>query len=298
MKKISHYQVEHKPGEPPQAHGDSFLFHRNVVDSKNIRSAALKQRVTQKDNEIEARFNEYDAAFVADRLEDVAESADMKAMKTDLQALYDYDAKPFANLLDQLITQDGVLDDTCPNCDKDSVETFDHLLPQSLYPEFSDHPLNLMPCCSECNGHKSAVWLEGDKRKYLNLYIDEIPTEQFLFCTLDVVGNSIDCKFHIENINGIDGDLYRKISNHFSKLELLDRYRKRSNRIIMQYKRTLHNGKKRVESGMSTKDDIKAEMLIECLDMKARDGNNNWQALIYEACSNTAAVFDFLYAEV
>lgn len=298
MKRIEHYKISHLPDEPKQPHSDSFIFHQKVLDSKNARSATLKLRISKKDSALEGRYNEYDAAFSSDTLEKITEDSGMQAMKDDLQSLYDYKAKPFADLLDTLITHDGILDDTCPNCDKDSVETFDHLLPQSLYPEFSDHPLNLMPCCSECNGHKSSVWLEDGKRKYLNLYLDEIPAEQFLFCTIKVENNNLICDFRLDNKNGIETDMFRKINNHFTKLDLLDRYKRRSSQIISRYKSTLRNGKKRVAAGYSTKDIIRKEMLYESLDMKAREGNNYWQALIYEACSNTTPVFDFIFDEV
>lgn len=155
MRKIPHYAVKHEYDEAPPHHSDSFNFHIAVVDSKNIRSAPLKSRVHAKDDEIEARFDEYDHAFETDTLESIDEDPVMQRMRTDLQSLYNFKSKPFQALHELLIKPDGVLDDTCPNCDKDSVESFDHLLPQTKFPEFSDHPLNLMPCCSECNERKS-----------------------------------------------------------------------------------------------------------------------------------------------
>lgn len=67
-----------------------------------------------------------------------------------------------------------------------------------------------MPCCSEYNERKSSNWIENGKRKYLNLYIDELPDVQYLFCDVRVSGDSIKCDFSLSNLNGIDADLFRK----------------------------------------------------------------------------------------
>lgn len=32
----------------------------------------------------------------------------------------------------------------------ETVGTFDHLLPQNEFPNFSDNPQNLIPCCNTC----------------------------------------------------------------------------------------------------------------------------------------------------
>ena len=205
-----------------------------VGEVNAYRSAPLKSRVHAKDDEIEARFDEYDHAFETDTLESIDEDPVMQRMRTDLQSLYNFKSKPFQALHELLIKPDGILDDTCPNCDKDSVESFDHLLPQTKFPEFSDHPLNLMPCCSECNERKSSNWIENGKRKYLNLYIDELPDVQYLFCDVRVSGDSIKCDFSLSNLNGIDADLFRKIRNHFDALDLCRRYKNRSNQLVTE----------------------------------------------------------------
>lgn len=296
MRKIPHYVVNHEHDEAPLHHSDSFNFHIAVVDSKNSRSAPLKSRVHARDNEIEVRFYEYDHAFETDTLEAIAEDHVMQEMRTDLQSLYNFKSKPFQKLHELLIKPDGILDDTCPNCDKDSVESFDHLLPQTKFPEFSDHPLNLMPCCSECNGRKSANWIENGRRKYLNLYIDELPDLQYLFCEVRVSGDSIECDFSLSNPNGIiDADLFRKIRNHFDALDLCRRYKNRSNQLVTELSSHVQLCKSFTLGDINEKEYVRHILLDEIANRKQQDGCNDWRTLIFEACCNTDEVFDFLY---
>lgn len=295
MRKIPHYAVKHEYDEAPPHHSDSFNFHIAVVDSKNIRSAPLKSRVHAKDDEIEARFDEYDHAFETDTLESIDEDPVMQRMRTDLQSLYNFKSKPFQALHELLIKPDGVLDDTCPNCDKDSVESFDHLLPQTKFPEFSDHPLNLMPCCSEYNERKSSNWIENGKRKYLNLYIDELPDVQYLFCDVRVSGDSIKCDFSLSNLNGIDADLFRKIRNHFDALDLCRRYKNRSNQLVTELSSHVQLCKSFTLGDINEKEYVRHILLDEIANRKQQDGCNDWRTLIFEACCNTDEVFDFLY---
>lgn len=298
MRKIPHYAVKHEYDEAPPHHSDSFNFHIAVVDSKNIRSAPLKSRVHAKDDEIEARFDEYDHAFETDTLESIDEDPVMQRMRTDLQSLYNFKSKPFQALHELLIKPDGVLDDTCPNCDKDSVESFDHLLPQTKFPEFSDHPLNLMPCCSECNERKSSNWIENGKRKYLNLYIDELPDVQYLFCDVRVSGDSIECDFSLSNLNGIDADLFRKIRNHFDALDLCRRYKNRSNQGVSDALSMIRVSRRSSGVNGGGKEHVRHNIQCEIAEIKHNEGCNHWKTLIIEACCNTDEVYDYLYNNV
>lgn len=298
MRKIPHYVVKHKPDEVPPQYSDSFNFHITVVESKNSRSALLKSRVKAKAQEIEARFNEYDHAFETNTLELISEDPLMQGMRTDLQSLYNFKSKPFQALHELLIKPDGILNDTCPNCDKDSVESFDHLLPQTKFPEFSDHPLNLMPCCSECNGRKSANWIENGRRKYINLYIDELPDVQYLFCDVRVTGDSIECDFSLSNPNGIDVDIFRKITNHFETLDLCRRYKNRSNQGVSDVLSMIRVCRRSSGINGNNKECVRHNIQYEIATIKHNEGCNHWKTLIIEACCNTVEVFDYLYNNV
>lgn len=295
MKKIEHYVREHDPNNPPPLHSASFLFHQDVLNAKNSRSAALVNGIRAMDNEIEARFGKYDVAFAQNKMEGLSEDAAMKAYSEELKSLYKYSAKPFQGLYEFLVKKNGILCDTCPNCELDSIISFDHQLPQSKYPEFSDHPLNLMPCCQGCNGRKSANWLSNGSRKYLNLYLDDVPDVQYLFVTLTLCDDTIDCSFIVENRYGIDERMFERIENHYRDLLLCTRYRKKSNMVIEDVRNAITIGKRNVCAGMMSKEDVRQDILDMVLLLKQRFGCNYWKALIHNACCNDLVIYDFLY---
>ena len=76
-----------------------------VGEVNAYRSAPLKSRVHAKDDEIEARFDEYDHAFETDTLESIDEDPVMQRMRTDLQSLYNFKSKPFQALHELLIKE-------------------------------------------------------------------------------------------------------------------------------------------------------------------------------------------------
>lgn len=298
MKRIEHYKRIHIGGEEALKHGDSFLFHCDVLSHKNRRSEKLVEKIVALNSKIETRYDAYDAAFHNDALETIREDRNMQSRKDELEALYEYRATIFQKLRTTLLTKGDVLDDICPCCEKDSCNSFDHLLPQSKFPEFSDHPLNLLPCCTECNGHKLANWLDASgQRRYLNLFIDELPHDQYLFCTINIVnGNNLEYSFHVKNTAGIDPVLFERIKNTFEDSWLAKRYKERCGFVISQFKTQLRPWKMMVNQGTLTKEDVRLVMLRYAEEENNEKGGNYWQSLIRISCCEKN-VFDVVYDE-
>ena len=70
---------------------------------------------------------------------------------------------------------------TCQYCGVGKPKSMDHFLPISDYPEFAVLAINLIPCFKDCKEKKKAYWKEEGTRGIINLYLDNIPYEQFLF---------------------------------------------------------------------------------------------------------------------
>lgn len=116
---------------------------------------------------------------------------------------------------------------SCPYCGLDKSRTIDHYLPKSEFPEFSIYPSNLIPCCGHCNLKKSDNWLEAGKRKYINLYFDDIPSNvRFLFTTIRYEGNNSTplISFSVRNDHEINEELFDLIESHYTGLGLLDEF--------------------------------------------------------------------------
>lgn len=283
MKIIRHYEE------------DSMVFHDSVVSHKHEHPTdpGYKKRIQGLRTISENRFKVYDEKFVNDKLEEIEESEDAHRHKADFQSLYKYNVDPFASLNIELSKdENGRKYPYCPLCDMEGTSSFDHILPQSKFPEFSDHPLNLIRSCQKCNGKKSSNWKENNKRRYIDLYIDEIPNIQFLFASveIDAGGSSLAAAFTVENRNDIEPDLFRKINNHFVDLEICDRYDEGACEVISSLQDDVVNN---LNLGVS-KEDIKEVILSKCIREQKRHGVNYWRAILKKECAENDEILDFI----
>lgn len=283
MKRIKHYD------------GNSQEFHDEVVGNKRHHPTdpGYKSRIRNLKSISETRFREYDGKFETNKLQEIVEIDYSNRQKTDFQSLYKFDVEPFPKLYIELSKDErGRKYPYCPLCDMEGTSSFDHILPQSKFPEFSDHPLNLVRSCQLCNGKKSANWKEGDRRRYLDLYIDEIPDVQFLFVKVDVDDGdgSLTVQFTIDNRNGIDADLFRMIHNHFDDLEICTRYNNGASEVISTLQDDIVAN---LDLGAS-KEDIKSSVITKCNREQLRNGINYWRAILKKACVEDEKIFDYI----
>jgi hypothetical protein len=62
----------------------------------------------------------------------------------------------------------------CPLCNVRQVSTLDHYLPKTKYPLLVVTPLNLIPCCRDCNFDKSLYMITTEEDAPLHPYFDDI----------------------------------------------------------------------------------------------------------------------------
>ena len=283
MKKIRHYER------------GSMDFHDSVVKHKHHHPSdpGYVKRIQGLRPISEKRFGEYDDKFNKDKLEELEESDEVKKHKADFQSLYKYDVEPFVSLNIGLSKdENGRKYPYCPLCDMEGTSSFDHILPQSKFPEFSDHPLNLIRSCQLCNGKKSSNWKEEGRRRYIDLYIDDIPNIQFLFAevNIDNKDNSLVVSFSVDNRNGIDADMYRKIYNHFDDLDICLRYNEGASEVIS----TLQDDVVVNLDDGATKEVIKESVLTKCKREQDRHGVNYWRAILKKACIEKDDILDYI----
>lgn len=281
MKKIKEYQ------------GDSLEFHKKVVDSKRYRTTdpTYKDRVKALDMVIKEKFEEHDEHFQRDDLASLSSENLTNEQKNDLKALYDYRTKPLQQLNDILTTRDnGTREPICPFCTINNVNTLDHLIPKSEFSEFSVHPINLMPCCSDCNGKKSSNWRDGNVRKYLNLYLDNIPNnDQYLFVDLSIEDATIKAVFSVDNRNQIEDELFQKIENHYNDLDLCKRFALNCDNSISELKNTLSPIRKYL-----SKEQLKQSVIETESENRLLYGFNYWKSILKIACCENDIILDFL----
>ena len=134
-----------------------FDFHKKVLASKNNtkKDPKYKGRVENLDGDVTQQFNLYDSLFAINNLPLITNRPFDVQSTEDLKKLYSYDLNAIQKLKIKLTTTEaGRIVNTCQNCTINQVNSFDHFVPQSEFPEFSVNPKNLFPSCTECNSKK------------------------------------------------------------------------------------------------------------------------------------------------
>lgn len=211
-------------------------------------------------------------------------------LKKALLSLYRYDATVFRNLKNSLTTVNGRIVVMCPMCTIDTIGSFDHILPKEEYAEFADHPKNLIPCCTTCNSKKNIYWKENDTFLFLNLYLDDIPKQQYLFLSVIQTESWPILRFSIKNENGIEENFFKRISSHYTRLDLCRRFEEASGQYLSEIQDSIHSLK---EMGI-TDDNIKKNLNGRCGKLELREGPNNWKVVLLKNVVNNSILYSTL----
>jgi hypothetical protein len=217
--------------------GDAFAFFKKVCQKK--RSLELKNRLLTLDSSIIELFDQYEQCFADNTVELLTAHGYNDPPKADLTELYNYDSQTLSRLKTLLTTSPEGRIVKCQNCTINDVNTFDHLVPQGEFPEFIVHPKNLFCSCGDCNSRKSSIWRNADRRTTLNLYLDQLPNIQYLFARTEVSNTNIEVAFTLQNVNGVDNNLFSLIKEHYTRLDLFRRFEDGADSIITSFKTTL-----------------------------------------------------------
>ncbi|MCA0906265.1 HNH endonuclease [Ruegeria marisrubri] len=107
----------------------------------------------------------------------------------------------------------------CPFCGHRVVSTLDHVLPKTLYPAFAVAPMNLVPCCSDCNKRK----LDDDPATpidvYIHPYFDNV--EDGIWLKAQTIESSpAATEFYVDPCGHWDVPLGERLIRHFDRLAL------------------------------------------------------------------------------
>jgi len=241
----------------------------------------FKEELQSLDN-IENLFIAYNNRFNSNTLQNLTAFGYLGINKKRLLKLYSFKAKMFQELKITVTTKEGnIVDNICQNCTISEINSFDHVVPKDEFPEFVVNPKNLFPSCTNCNGRKSTTWRENGKSVFLNLYIDTLPTEQYLFVDIQIQNDELQLTYDVKNINNIDTELYSLIKTHYTKLNLCKRFEENSDIIVSELENEI-NEYKEVVSLM----DIKSIIGNKCNKDKELLGFNYWKAILKLALIN------------
>jgi hypothetical protein len=274
--------------------GNSFSFYKDVVASKrnSANDPNYKTRLGSMEALVEPLFQNYENRFADNRLELLMAQTLTNTQKADLLRLYSYGSSILQKLKIKLTTigVNKVLN-TCQCCTIGEVGSFDHMVPQEEFPEFSVNPKNLFPSCSICNSYKNDLWRVGGNRSFLNLFLDDLPQVQYLLVDLEDPAGVVRPNFRLQNNNGINAPTFQLISNHFSRLHLLDRFRLSSDSVITPVINAIKAGK----DGALTKLQIADQIRRTSEGNRISYGFNYWKSILELALASNGDFIDAIY---
>lgn len=263
--------------------GDSFDVHEQAVSRKH--EGELKDRLKAISPLVKGQFEIYKRHFSSNTLGSVAFDVELAKSNNDLLSLYSYQSKTIRQVRENIRRQQiKTIISTCQNCTIDSVNSLDHILPKSSYPEFIVNPINLFPCCTTCNSHKLDAMENDSGQKFINLYLDELPKIQYLFVEISLDENKdLDFTYFLENPdNKIPSEFFLVIKNHYNKLHLFERFKLKS----IEYLSELESKISAFRRSLSI-EDIVIDLTTAINDEKVAYGNNHWRCILESTLINS-----------
>jgi hypothetical protein len=168
----------------------------------------------------------------------------------------------------------------CPLCGHRPVATLDHYLPKSSHPLFAITPLNLVPCCTDCNKVKrSDVATDIESQKF-HPYFDDFDDGSWLRAQI-IESTPPAIRFFVGSPAGWDKVKSQRAANHFSKLELAGLYGSNAAQELAQIAGILHE--LAVTAGPG---EVKVHLEAQSRS-RAAIARNSWQAAMYDALSRS-----------
>jgi len=168
----------------------------------------------------------------------------------------------------------------CPICGYRTSGTLDHYLPKTKFPIFAVNPLNLVPCCRDCNSNKLTDVPVPDMET-LHPYFDNVEEYRWLFAKVDGWKNEISFNFFVEKPNSMSYELFNKVQYHFSAFQLSELY---SIVATTELGDQIYLLKKLYELGGPT---IVKTQLLEFYNSAQQNHLNNWKSAMYEALADS-----------
>ncbi|QIA07130.1 hypothetical protein [Draconibacterium halophilum] len=271
--------------------GQSFDFHNAILESKRNtdQDPTYKDRVRELAEVIEQKFEEYDENFEENTLDNLECHGYQNIEKSDLLKLYRFKSRLIQELKLEVTTSEfNRRLNTCQNCTISEINSMDHFVSKEEFPEYTVHPKNIFPSCTTCNSYKNKIWRIDGRIQFLNLYLDELPEQQYLFVNIGVEleENVITTEFYIDNRNNIDEAKYNLIRNHYERLHLCERFERNNDVVISPLENIIRTFSQTLEI-----EEVKELIEETSLRNKIYYGQNYWKSILEIALVNNE---DFL----
>ena len=264
---------------PNQSAGDVFS-----ICISRVRNKDFAQRLAAAKPAIEAASIQLDQAARTNALHTipthdiVAPDITQKEMEGVYTGRMASKAGPGRNIYDEIFT--SAPQGRCPLCMQRIVATLDHHLPKTSYPALAVAPLNLIPCCTDCNRAKLSNTPTVAEDAPLHPYYDNLGDDIWLTATvLELQPTAL--KYFVTRSEAWDDTLYARVNNHFESLSLAALFASQAADELMNIRYQLHTYLK-TDSAVA----VRAE-LQRRLQSSTAVRRNSWRTAAFRAWSES-----------
>ena len=165
-------------------------------------------------------------------------------------------------------------------CSQREATTVDHYLPKSEYPRLTVAPINLIPCCKDCNDIKDAFYPTKDSEEFFHPYFDDISQKSWLSAKIE---KTFPCSFtfFISRPAVWSTLLTKRIEFHFDKLQLKKLYSTQAAVELSMIRFSLEE--------LFIKGGAKAVKLFleDAEQSRSHRNQNSWQAVFYRTAAES-----------
>jgi hypothetical protein len=166
----------------------------------------------------------------------------------------------------------------CPYCFHRQVSTVDHYLSKAYFPLLSVVPVNLLPCCKDCNFNMGSAYPKKPEDELLHPYFDNVEDELWLKAKVERTSPA-SVSFYVSCPKHWDKLLKARVENHFDSLSLNLLYSAEAGTELTNIHFWLLN---LFDAGGMA--EVKG-WLKEAAESRSRAYKNSWQSAMYSALS-------------
>jgi hypothetical protein len=248
-----------------------------------ITTPGLKQRLQHIRGAIEAGETNFDDAAETSSLYLIASADNIGAVTAkEMEKLYDrHMARSMGRgraIYDRLMI--AAKNDMCPFCGHRTVSTLDHSLPKADHPAFAVTPINLIPCCKDCNHAKGSRSPATEEDQFLNAYYDDVTAGRWLYAKI-IEGSPPAATFLVDTPDDWEDEIATRVENHFEKLHLAKLYASQAGRQFQNMRRAL--GEIHDAAGVDAVREDLERRFRSCSEVTV----NSWEAALYQAAATS-----------
>jgi hypothetical protein len=254
---------------------------RSVFEAclKGLKSGSMRKRLMPLADNIQLAEATYLALAPTLTLYGVAGAADQEGDRTDDMV------KLYSNVLSKKTSKlryiydeikAGAKFDICPLCEHGVVKTLDHYLEKQPFPIYAVAPINLVPCCSDCNKIRSTQTPKSASDQTLHPYFDEVSDQVWLHAEITPTAPVV-AKYTALRPSAWNKLKQDRVQSHFRVLALSELYSTQAAVELSQIRSAM------IEIGKSEGQIGVQAHLAEQADSRSAVNRNSWQAALYVA---------------